>query len=1771
MSLKPFEEFLVDRLIQSGDQVRPGCRYIFRSTNIENLRRILSALRAASNKRYVTRSGIELSAIILPHANLVIAGQNATPSPMEGLYSDNFAAWLRDAVAEQVELPAAALLTIHNSQLDTLLSSAEDIGATVWSTQTIRQGLEDLIRPDDPAKTVSQFLLRKICDEAEAEGSSLFSYEPIYRSMAEGSLEFHELRMFKDPSFRLNKNVRQLEQRYTENRRLFEKVASAVEHSPDALAERLADEFRPTFTNERIASQLPLQWHDIELDELLKEKEKSKEESFELRQIRGLVDSDRLVHRHEAETGAKHRRVHVILEREGSQVSECRLEFSSQPQPGQALTGRVAASDVEVRQEGRRSVIVSVATQGVSSFSLKVRSRGDSHWDFFFLVVPRGAFYLTDLENRFLVRSATRDEQGHIELQGTQKTLVINPSAEASLALDSLDKQGADILVGDYHRIDYTELFDLVEVLDFRLLSGSHVLNVRAAGESERVKMRLPVLLDERRSPHLFHDDYAGAWHRNPEGSRVPGMVSLGNREYPVSTDEAWLLNLETRFVAETLLVVDERTGHRHIGVEHGAFGVAYAKLLEYFRESGTLPSLCGWSSTLRALIAGVVDAFREFTRSIQSGERLTESQRDIVLAGAVQTENGQRYFSPFSPLVLAYFAELADQAEQDSQSAHAFFALPTITRSRFTPRGLLPYVRLSSSRFGYVRPLSDVDPMWLAVTDDANSLRSYVPTLTAEKIEQFVKSFGVLFDDLASATLTINSIHNGDNAEIFEGIGRYASRHPESRLRIHLNIIGDTHSLTAFDRFSEMTAADDVRNALAFAGNKDDAGQVAHFFRKHVTFSRVDPVAPRPYAHLTLLKAVSSSTPRSHDIHRQPPSAGAGGLISGETSRVDQGAYVSGVGISEAQERSSRLLGVAAAINRLFFPAVEPHESVSAVGAMALSIEPSMRDDLKAAYGSSIWTTVIDPRVTLAFFETEPDTILIHYSDQYTVSSSYDAITLTTRRDLYGAATGTQSLLAIRELNAFNGEWLLRLITDSASSRKGRRGVIAAYKLFWHVLAETQDTVWVPLSMEEWVRVAGNVGLPKGGDDFARFAAAGALSDDVLFAGFSPRGVELVAFEVKTGSGRPDFAKARAQATNLLSHMLGLLTRTGLAGRVFRSLFVRQVLLHIEKYNLYRIFPTQYFQPIIENSEGWLSGDFDVGRCQGFPSRVVLAHIDENCWQTAVKAEAGVVQIELPGGNLDHLLETPLAAIDLHTFAISRAQLVEAWDASGADTALDDLEQAAEIQATNEAAEDPAQEAPAAAAATPAAAGAATAPQAILHDTQEVRNEKDSSSGGHPTPAIHSMEPRVLGDVERIPAPIVDHPSSGTRSPDDGNADNRGGGATAPAHTAASQGTTTPLTVRFGSEHGTGRPLDWHPTDTTRVFNANTGIIGTMGTGKTQFTKSVITQLRAQQGANVNGEPIGILILDYKADYVKSDFTEATGAKVYSLHHLPINPLALYGDIPMLPMHTASAFRTTLSKAFGLGTKQQNRIKNLVLDCYQAAGIQATDASTWKRQAPTLSDVWHRFNDAEKLEEDSLYAALDSLASFEIFEADSAKTMNLLDVVTGVTVINLSGYDTKIQNLVVAVVLDLLYTQMHQRGSSMLDGQFRQLKNVVLVDEADNFMSQGFESLKKLLKEGREFGVATILSTQELTHFRTAEDDYAKYILTWIVHRVGSIQAADARAIFNVEAKPDVDALLREIRELSKHESLYRDPDKRIRKMRDLAFWELIKNTGDK
>ena len=371
--------------------------------------------------------------------------------------------------------------------------------------------------------------------------------------------------------------------------------------------------------------------------------------------------------------------------------------------------------------------------------------------------------------------------------------------------------------------------------------------------------------------------------------------------------------------------------------------------------------------------------------------------------------------------------------------------------------------------------------------------------------------------------------------------------------------------------------------------------------------------------------------------------------------------------------------------------------------------------------------------------------------------------------------------------------------------------------------------------------------------------------------------------------------------------------------------------------------------------------------------------------------------------------------------------------------------------------------------------------------------------------------------------------------------------------------------------ENGDPVPLLWTPNDTGKIFHTNTGIIGTMGTGKTQFTKSLVTQLHRQQENNFDGTPMGILIFDYKGDYnaSKADFVNATNARVLQPYQLPFNPLALVKPRvfkPRLPVHTANAFKDTLSKVYRLGPKQQTTLASCIMEAYKQCGILPDDPSTWDKRAPTFDMVNEIYEANEDLSKnDSLAAAMQKLSLFQLFESNPYRTTSLFDLLRGVVVIDLSGYDADIQSLVVAITLDQFYAQMHACGSSPTDGQLRRLNKMILVDEADNFMSEDFPALKKIMKEGREFGVGTILSTQFLDHFVTGEDNYSRYILTWVVHNVADLKKNDVEYIFKVKANsPEASGIYDTIKASDRFQSTVKIGNAAVCHIRDKAFFEL-------
>lgn len=1298
---------------------------------------------------------------------------------------------------------------------------------------------------------------------------------------------------------------------------------------------------------------------------------------------------------------------------------------------------------------------------------LKTPKPSETHY-FKILILRKDSFYLDGIKNYFIVKPKEK------ELLLKLDSFELNFAPTQAGQTYSVPADTEQVNVVDHSHLDITQFYDAHDEVKFEITNGTDSLTLALENEKIEDKISIPLLFNTQRADRLFANGV------NAEYNQAKKKAILDNREFLLVGERNTYIEYEHMLITnQAYRLTNGVFGHyAELSNIDEKVATPYRDLLEYFQKKNTTPSLCAWNEEVCALATIFVDSYFVYVFDIEENKAVTSSQKTMFELGFVR-DKGKTFLSPFSPLILAYILHLVKRADD------SYCDISSITLKRLNAKGLFPYLFIDNESYAYTKVVEE-DPFWLEFTPNEENEFSYVSKLTAEKIREFKEAFSALFDFRNDAPLIINSINNGRNKELFEGIVEFYKKSFTEPVKMIVNLYDDRFEETAFDKFSDMDSNTAIK--LKYHLKDDDADSIIDAMRTHITYSKHLTKEEQSYCHLSFFKNNEKVKIRNRNVQTKQSGLVYEGLISGESSEKIDEHYYSGFGLKNVDSDDFTHLQLAKIFNAMQRPVYEPGSPYVKENSIALMISDNFKALLEKSYSSAIWVVIIDPKVTLEFFNSYKDLILIHYSDQYSSSANYDAITVTAKSDLYSSIVGSKEIIS--EFNAFNGEWLIKMIAERETIKKEKNGIIAAYKYITAFLSSPQIT-WVPLSVAEMIRVSGNVGLSMSKSDFSRYNESmsndtlklGPISDDILLVGFCNEGVILYPVEVKSGSA--DMQKALQQAKVLKSYFYEhLFSGDSLKSKLLKGLFIRQVFMQVEKYQLYDVFDADYFDDLYAKREELLEGGYSLIEFDNHSEGAVVAFLDVQ-FDTSLAIKENIFECRLPYDYQSQMLHA--------SFNILKKKLHN------------------EEFGTNK-----------------------------LYMLQVVRCSVVAKEMAVPEEEHATIETNAEKNIEPSPK------------------------EKASMQEAEVFGATGPMCIKFGQHSHTKEDILWYPTDTTKTLNTNTGIIGTMGTGKTQFTKSLIAQMMQNAHNNVDGTHIGILIFDYKGDYIKEDFTEPIGAKVLEPYHLPYNPLALFGERALLPVHTTNLFKTTLAKAFGLGMVQQSNLNRIILEAYEHRGISKGDKSTWINPAPTIQDIWDVYSSEDKVTYDSLYAALEKLITFEVFEPNPEKTVSLYDLINGIIVINLSGYDPDIQNLIVAITLDIFYTQMHIKGSSEYEGDFRQITKMILVDEADNFMSQDFESLKKILKEGREFGVGTILSTQQLTHFKTAEDNYANYIQSWVVHQVSNIKAQDITSIFNVSNKSEAEGLMEQIRKLEKHFSVYVDGNKHMTKMRDLAFWEL-------
>ena len=1726
-----FYSYLSDKIITffRNNPLRPGDKFYVQFENDKQVELLYRELQNNLIAHVFTYNDLERNEEYKTYELEFNNVQLLVASTCYGSHPD-FLATLRNYVGVEEGYENKAIFFIHSSTLDSLLGGAgsfhkEGMPLNINSIENdINRKLHDS-EFSAVDKSILTMYLKNKKSELVGGSPSVFEYEDILSILETSQIHLRDYKkfgMFPDDKLS-NYSGKKLEQRIEENSNNYAKVAEIHNYG-------ISDLQLEKYYDEKGVDRLKKDdWFDtryVEIEKFIADKKNKT-----IIEYIPCVHNSSLWDREEGSSKSKARIRNIVLFNDsGKTEMTMELAFTEYTKMQHIFYDK----DAMLCDVSGKKVLITLQNikQNATFYSMKYKT-DDASFDFRIAVVSIERKYFESIRTKYSIVIRNKADECSILINSDEAEIIINEFAteEQKVNIKSVNQ----LVYADQDKmiLSIDELYpfsDDNDMVKFRLCINNCVIPMLKIGAAEKPKVIEGLKLWKLKRDYKTNFEYVG-----------DNKLQHGTKSYFTRDEFRKNLELEREFINHGELgLFENHSGLIPMDLKiDERIKTAFSRIINYFRNKSCLPSLTYIDDVLESLYRDYLSNILNILDSIQDGCYLSTEQKDIFYIGMIKRNRDDQeiMLTPLHALNIAYQLRLKEI------NTTCIDDVETDLIRKFQHVYLMPFINIdpySKEQSVYIPVEQSHSPEWKVYVEERlpryKGSKEYVSKLVAEKIEEFTDHFSYLFDMGNKAPIRINLVNTGDSLEILEGVFKYYVKKLRGSKNkkvtpIFINVYTKNNSLNAFEEFASIDEVNVIKEMFNLDLNVDDMNEdeVIDLYRENVKFYSKDASDKLEYAHITFVEMFDDSQVISTSMDDIPSGIVMNGITTGVPSVLLADTYRTGFGIKYSKTNSD-LVHIAIKLNSI--NAAINGSQYREKTCSALTIPKTNQSTLDKIYDSSNWVTFINPKVDLSYFKNDPssrDLLIIHYSDQYnTTSSGYDAITVTRKSRQYQNViedylskhdiqdTDKKSPDIINMFNAINGDWLLRLLSSKSYFPKEKLSILSAIKYAIRRFV-SKDIIWIPVSLEEILRISGGVGLRQKDSLFSAknlgFENGGATSDDILLVGIKDSECVQVTFypiEVKIGKNDPGYidkgVKQVLHTKDIFMQTIGLgkADDENIKVRLYRNFFMQLAVTNAEKLLLYTVG---------DGTQGW---------------EIIT---DSELRQKLLNEDYEIVDSLIPQMGKAGLISFKKGSLGNKEFCHNDVFVTEKTEKDGINILTKKISEI-EISECD-----------------------------MIFETNTINHRdkltvEDNTGQKQINPAAEdlSIQDKEEGTLDEL------NKENETTSAVDENSD------------INDIQVTRNMEIVFGEKQDVNKPLIWYPNDSSKVLHTNTGIIGTMGTGKTQFTKSLITQIHREEKYNLNKKPIGILIFDYKGDYnkTKPDFLEATDAKVYCLEDLPFNPLSLTvteNSKPRLPLHTANGLKETISTAFGLGIKQETLLRDIIMEAYAKYGIIVNDSSTWSKQAPTLQDVYNIYIQRDDLKEDSLYAAFSNLIDFEIFEPEGEKTKGLFDIIGGVTVIDLSGYDVGIQNLVVAITLDLFYTQMQSYGHSNIDGNIRQLNKMILVDEADNFLSQDFSSLKKILKEGREFGVGTILSTQLLSHFSTGDNEYANYILTWVIHNVSDLSMKDLKYIFNTQSKSEEEYLFNQIKNLAKHHSVVKMGDSsNAITIKDKAFWELDK-----
>lgn len=1160
-----------------------------------------------------------------PKNKLIIA------AALENKISKDFLLTLRNIIGKRIYYDFS-ILFIYCGDLDSLQRGAISLmdSDMPFNVQNIKVNLENEINNKvrkNIDKEIINYHLEKIIDDYNVSDSSLFDFENVLTIIQKGEIHDHEYKSFRLFPYRnFDEFSKEIKKDLRDNEKLFNDVLRAHNNrDTDYIKENFVGNVKQKLLKDST-------WSLVSYNDLRKSfdaaQEKSKikyidltNDTYQRKTNENVMMWDYPMK--ETTVGRRTRNIIIFNAKSVPNIS-FNLKFNNNLNKDFLKKG---FEIVEVVGK-QLKVLIKKSDDMYQKIEYVHNNKNSSRFIIKIIILP--LLYEEIPFLNFEAQLCCVNENGYkipmIETRDLESILignVTNPIKKSKIV--NPDNNYFDLDINDYrHEItfSYNQLEDYVE-MSFNV--NYKKFNVKVIFENDKYKKSFDTA--DVFSQKLQHGESFVLKRNN--------VLTRGMNEYDItSKDLRYMLDVEKKIIdvkAQFVKIVDGKRDSISLRVDKDLLEM-YNQICAYFNEQDLIPLLANWEGDFLILIDKYIKKFFQIIESLQEGDLIEDDYKDLLYLGAVE-EGSKIWFTSLNILNLLYQYELVMNYRGN------------IFKSRLVdlinPNSLLPYFYYNKKLYKRVNSIEKAG--WIEYDSNASvkSITSkYLRKAIKEKINQYVTHFHHYFEVRLISFLNINIVEMNNLNQVALGIIDYIiekikndkiNKTPILKINVYSKSIIKKNFFDLLNVIGDIEELEEKLN-YQFKVNNYDKNDVINMIRNHIQLYYINGETSLDFCNICFTEMKSELEMVDSQHNQIDTGVFLNGLVSDVSITRIKGHYQSGFA-TRSLDTNSVVIKNIIALNEYarnskgdFKSSYKRNESI------VLDIYD--KNNYLDIFESSDWVTFISPDVDLEFFSQLSDSsYILHYNDQYTNYVSYDAITMTKNINQYGCilnyflnensnkVSDEKIETIIDSFSAINGEWLLKIFNSDKKIIREKIGIISAVK---HLLVylDNPNFLWIPVSLEEILRVTGAVGLSGNNGIFSvkELDINGSKSDDILLIGICKQDERSVLYfvpvEVKIGQNSNSYiAKAKEQIKNTSEMFQEYLhkknTETTLQRKVLTHFFVQ---LGISAYKKMKTFgflsdKNELFNDCLKDL---VNGEYCLKNLDTFGNGIIFSFKDE-------------------------------------------------------------------------------------------------------------------------------------------------------------------------------------------------------------------------------------------------------------------------------------------------------------------------------------------------------------------------------------------------------------------------------------------------------------------------------------------------------------------------------------------------------------------------------